>query len=66
MLSRELLDILACPICKGELLYDEKRNLLVCYSCRVYYPVEEDIPLLLTDYARPLEELGGAPQEGSA
>ncbi|MEJ5338527.1 MAG: Trm112 family protein [Aquificaceae bacterium] len=57
MLSRELLEILACPRCKGDLTYDERRNVLICTNCRVYYPVEEDIPILLTDSARPLEEL---------
>mgnify|MGYP001627111873 CR=1 FL=1 len=59
MLSKELLEILACPKCKGDLLYDEKRNILICKSCGVYYPVEEDIPILLIDSAKPLE----APQE---
>ncbi len=61
MLEKELLDILACPKCKGSLLYDEEKNILVCPSCKVYYPIEEDIPILLIDYARPLE----GPQEAS-
>lgn len=61
MLSREFIEILACPRCRGELIYDEERNVLVCNSCRLYYPIEEDIPILLTESAKPLEEL----KEGS-
>lgn len=57
MLDRELLSILACPKCKGDLLYDEQRNILICQSCKVYYPIEDGIPILLIDYAKPLEGL---------
>ncbi len=57
MLSKELFEILACPKCKGDLTYDEKRNLLICFNCKIYYPIEDDIPILLIDSARPLEEL---------
>ncbi|MCX8164662.1 MAG: Trm112 family protein [Aquificaceae bacterium] len=60
MLSKELLEILACPRCKGDLVYDEKRDILICNACRVFYPIEEDIPILLIESAKPLEE----PQEG--
>ncbi|MCS6957354.1 MAG: Trm112 family protein [Aquificaceae bacterium] len=63
MLSKELLEILACPKCKGDLLYDQEKEVLICPSCRVYYPIEEDIPILLIDSAKPLEELQKAPQE---
>ncbi|MCS6998667.1 MAG: Trm112 family protein [Aquificaceae bacterium] len=64
MLSKELLDILACPKCKGDLIYYEDKDILVCPRCKVYYPVEEDIPILLIDSARPLEELEKVPQGG--
>ncbi len=57
MLSKELFEILACPKCKGDLTYDEKRNVLICFNCKIYYPIEDDIPILLIDSARPLEEL---------
>ncbi len=58
MVSKELLDILACPKCKGDLIYNQKANVLICTNCKVYYPIEDDIPILLIDSARPLEELG--------
>ncbi len=62
MLSKELLEILACPKCKGDLTYDEKRNVLICLTCKIYYPIEDDIPILLIDSARPLEELKEDPR----
>ncbi len=50
-LSEELLEILACPSCKGELVYDEKEEKLICKKCRLKFPVlEGEIPdLLLKD-----------------
>lgn len=54
-LSRELLDILACPRCKGDLLYREEQDRLICEACRLAYPVRDDIPVMLVDEAEPLE-----------
>jgi len=56
MLDKKLLDILACPKCKGELQYqvDEKekdRGKLICKSCNLIYLVERDIPNMLADQA---------------
>lgn len=53
-LSRELLDILACPKCKGELEYREAEASIVCPHCAVRYPVRDDIPIMLVDEATPL------------
>lgn len=66
MLSEELLNLLACPKCKGELTYHPVREVLICNSCRVYYPIEDDIPILLTDSAKPLEELQRDPEAEQA
>lgn len=54
MLSPELLDILVCPKCKGDLLYREDPEGLECAACGVRYPVRDDIPILLIDEAEPL------------
>ncbi len=51
MLDKELLDILACPKCKGELEYDQKNEKLICHACRLKYRVEDDIPIMLIDEA---------------
>ena len=50
-LKKELLDILACPKCKGDLIYKEKDCFLVCNKCRLKYPVKDDIPVMLIDEA---------------
>lgn len=51
--SKELLAILVCPKCKGELDYRESESALVCHSCRVRYPVRDGIPVMLIDEAMP-------------
>ena len=53
-ISQELLDILACPKCKGELQLTEKQDGLVCEACKLVYPIREDIPVMLIDEAKPL------------
>ena len=55
MLDKSLLEVIACPKCKGELVYIEEKEILVCENCKVYYPIEEDIPVLLIEEAKPLE-----------
>ncbi|ADC89233.1 protein of unknown function DUF343 [Thermocrinis albus DSM 14484] len=62
-LPEELLNILACPRCKGDLIYIRDKSILVCERCGVYYPVEDDIPVLLIEEAKPLSELPPAQQE---
>lgn len=51
MLDKELLEILACPKCKGELEYKSEEDKLICHHCRLIYPVKEDIPVMLIDEA---------------
>ena len=50
--SKDLLEILVCPVCKAslELLQDE--NGLRCSPCRLVYPIRDDIPVMLVDEAR--------------
>jgi uncharacterized protein YbaR (Trm112 family) len=55
-MDKSLLGILACPICKGELLFDSKIQELICQFDRVAYPVIDDIPVMLENRAR---RLGG-------
>jgi len=54
MLDDELLKILACPACKGELKYDSKNGTLECDRCRLRYPVKDDVPIMLIDEAEKL------------
>jgi uncharacterized protein YbaR (Trm112 family) len=53
-LSPQLLAILVCPKCKGELEYRPDEPSLVCQNCRLKYPVRDDIPIMLSDEATPL------------
>jgi uncharacterized protein len=55
-LKKELLDILACPKCKGDLEYKETENYLACYSCKLKYPVKDDIPVMLIETAEKIGE----------
>lgn len=51
MLDQELLDILACPKCKGDLQYDGEKGTLTCSTCKLIYKVEDNIPNMLIDEA---------------
>lgn len=53
-LSQELLDILVCPKCKGPLEYKQNPEALNCKACRLSYKVEDGIPIMLIDEAKPL------------
>ena len=53
-LSPQLLAILVCPKCKGELEYRADESSLVCPTCRLRYAVRDDIPIMLIDEATPL------------
>lgn len=54
--DKELLDILACPKCKGDLKITEKEDGLVCADCRLLYEIKDDIPIMLIDEAVMLDE----------
>jgi len=53
-LSPQLLAVLVCPRCKGSLEYRERDESLACASCRLRYPIRQDIPIMLVDEASPL------------
>ena len=50
-ISKELLDILACPKCKGDIHLSQNSDALICESCRLSYPIKDDIPVMLIDEA---------------
>jgi len=51
-MDARLLDILVCPVCKGNLEYVKSAAELVCKPCRLAYPIRDDIPVMLVDEAR--------------
>ena len=52
--SKELLDILACPKCRGKIYLNGEENGLICENCMLLYEIREDIPIMLIDEAKPL------------
>jgi len=56
MISQELLEILACPKCKGPVHLTENHDGLVCKTCRLVYEIRDDIPVMLIDEAKQLTE----------
>ncbi|MCG3866160.1 MULTISPECIES: Trm112 family protein [unclassified Photobacterium] len=53
-MDHRLLEIVACPVCKGKLNYDKENNELVCKFDRLAYPINDGIPVLLEPEARTL------------
>jgi uncharacterized protein YbaR (Trm112 family) len=53
-MDTKLLEILACPVCKGSLVYDKTAGELICKLDRLAYPIRDDIPVMLEDEARTL------------
>lgn len=54
-LSKELLEILACPKCKGDIFLNQAEDGLICKSCRLLYQIKDDIPIMLIDEALPYQ-----------
>ena len=55
-MDARLLDILVCPICTANLEYRKAASELVCKPCKLAFPVRDDIPIMLEDQARRLNE----------
>lgn len=57
-MDKKLLDILVCPLCKGELIYKKEAKELICKFDRLAYPIRDDIPVMLEEEARhiPIDE----------
>jgi uncharacterized protein YbaR (Trm112 family) len=49
--DKELLDILACPKCKGKLFLENDQSGLICNACMLKYKIEDEIPIMLIDEA---------------
>jgi uncharacterized protein YbaR (Trm112 family) len=54
-ISKELLDILACPKCKGDIYLNDSQDGLICDKCKLLYEIKDDIPIMLIDEAKPIE-----------
>ena len=54
-IDKELLEILACPKCKGDIQLNEKGDGLICQKCKLLYRIEDDIPIMLIEEATPIK-----------
>ena len=54
MVDEKTLAILACPLCKGKLIWVAEQQTLICRGDRLAYPVQQGIPMLLSHEAREL------------
>lgn len=54
--SQELLDILVCPKCKGNIYLNDQQNGLICDNCKLLYEIRDDIPVMLIDEAKPISD----------
>jgi uncharacterized protein YbaR (Trm112 family) len=54
-INKELLEILACPKCKGDLTLTTEENGLDCTACKLRYPIRDNIPVMLIEEAETLE-----------
>lgn len=50
-LNKELLGLLACPKCKGELTLTDRDKGLACPACRLVFPIRDEIPIMLVEEA---------------
>ena len=55
-IKQELLDILACPKGKGDIYLNRTEDGLICDNCKLLYEIKDDIPIMLIDEAKPIEE----------
>jgi len=51
MIDQKLLEILACPVCKVDIEYDEPNQKLICVKCKRKYPIRDGIPVMLESEA---------------
>lgn len=55
-INKELLDILACPKCKNDIRLSKDEEFIVCDTCKLLYEIKEDIPIMLIDDAKEVED----------
>lgn len=55
-MDTKLLEILVCPVCKSKLDYQKEARELVCKPCKLAFPVQDNIPIMLVDEARQIQD----------
>ncbi len=57
--SPDLIALLVCPACHGEIEYKDRRKVIICTQCDRHYPVRDDIPVMLVEEATIPPKRGG-------
>ena len=55
MMDSRIMDVIACPSCKGRLLYDQQGQALICLPDKISFPVMHDSPSFFKDYSETLQ-----------
>jgi len=55
-IDKELLEILACPECKGEVTLNKTGDGIACAHCSLVYPIKDGIPVMLVDEAEKVQK----------
>lgn len=55
-MDKKLLEILACPTCKGKLQYNHSHQRLICKHDKLAFPIRNGIPIMLEDQAEQIKE----------
>jgi hypothetical protein len=55
-MNKQLIEILACPICKGKLIFQKSTSELICKIDKLAFPIKEGIPVMLEEEARTISE----------
>lgn len=55
MINKKLVEILVCPQCQNGLVYQQAPEQLNCTTCALAFPIEDDIPIMLVEAAKPLD-----------
>lgn len=54
-IAQDLLEILVCPKCKGQITLNANQDGLICDHCRLLYEIRDDIPIMLIDEAKSID-----------
>jgi uncharacterized protein len=57
-IDQQLLELLVCPQCKGDIRLNERQDGLICDACRLMYEIRDDIPIMLIEEAKPVDPSG--------
>jgi len=56
MIDARLIEILACPLCKAKIMLNTDKTEIICSKCKLAYPIDDGIPVMLIDKARQIED----------